>query len=163
MKKFLTLVLFFTLSACGDPLGYRNIEIKNLVSRDIKIEGLGFANNKFFPTEYEGDPSAVIGISHYGIVTTGREKERKFQEISRLKIYYKSKACLLFYLDEKNKEVYKKYINSFSEDKILALTNNGLELLTKDQYEANKGRYTLNDSNVKCLKDSREVQFGRVE
>jgi predicted 3-demethylubiquinone-9 3-methyltransferase (glyoxalase superfamily) len=55
-------------------------------------------------------------------------------------------------MDEKNSNnVYRKYTDSFEQDKILALTNNGLELLTKDQYEAAKGKYTINDKNVKCI------------
>jgi hypothetical protein len=161
MKKVLILILFFILSACGDPLGYRNIEIKNLASPNIKIEGmeLKYVNGKgeFFSVPYKGNPSTFIGISQYGIVTpsTGREMKPKFQKISNIKIYYKSKSCLLFYLDEGKSEVFNKYTNSFLPNKILVLTNNGLEFLTKEEYEANKGKYTINDSNVRCLKDEK--------
>lgn len=172
MIKIISVMALMLLGSCfyGDPIGYRNIEIKNLASSNLIIEGMEFGridgkSRGLFTANYKDDSSVFIRISHHGIITpdAARTKEPKYQQISWLKIYYKSKKCLLFFLEENDKDVFGKYNNSFSEDKILALTNNGLELLTKDQYEANKGRYTLNDSNVKCLKDSREVQFGRVE
>ena len=160
MKKIISVISVMFLWSCfyGDPIGYRNIEIKNLASPNVIIEGMeyGRVDGKvgFFSAKYKDDPSVFIGISHHGIITpdAARAKEPKFQQLDRLKIYYKSKACLLFYLNEKNKEVFNKYHASSLTEKILALTNNGLELLTKEQYEANKGKYTINDSNVKCIK-----------
>ena len=93
-------------------------------------------------------------VSHHGIVTPdkARSKEPKFQQLYWLKIYYKSKKCLLFYLDENNKDVFQMYINSFKKDKILTINKNGLEFMTPDQYQSAKGKYTINDSNVNCLK-----------
>jgi hypothetical protein len=160
MKKIILVMTLMFLGSCflGEPFGYENIEIKNLASPNLIIEGMeyGLIDDKtqgFFPVQYKGDPSVFIGISHYGIIPhEGRVKEPKFQRIKRLKIYYKSKKCLLFYLDENNKDIFAKYDGSFEAGKILTITKNGLELLTKDQYESAKGKYTINDSNVNCLK-----------
>jgi len=169
-KNSFKIVLIATLTlvvSCflGHPRGYVNQEIKNLASPNLIIEGMEFrrvsGKGEFFPSRYKNDLTTFIGISAHGMIPDGlRERVAKYQQLTSLKVYYKSKKCLLFNLDN---TVFNKYENSFRKDKILALTNNGLELLTKDQYEANKGKYTLNDSNVKCLKDSREVQFGQVE
>ena len=162
MKKIISVMALMFLGSCfyGDPIGYRNIEIRNLASSNLIIEGMEFgrSNSKshgLSAAKYENDPSIFIGVSHHGIITpdVARTKEPKFQQLYWLKIYYKSKKCLLFYLDENNKDVFGKYTESFKKDKILAITNNGLELLTKDQYEAVKGTYTINDSNVKCIKE----------
>ena len=166
MAKIILVIALMFLESCflGHPRGYVNQEIKNLASPNLIIEGMEFRNVDkkidekgwgFFPARYKDDPSVFIGISGYGIIPDGlREKAPKYQRLIRLKIYYKSKKCLLFYLDEKNSNnVYRKYTDSFEQDKILALTNNGLELLTKDQYEAAKGKYTINDKNVKCIEE----------
>jgi len=159
MKKIIFIIAAMFLGSCfyGDPLGYRNIEIKNLSSPNIIIEGMEYrrvsGKGEFFPAKYD-DASLSIGISHHGIITpdAARTKEPKYREFDRLKIYYKSKKCLLFYLDEGNKDVFSKYRNSYKKDRILVLTKNGLEFMTPDQYESAKGKYTINDSNVNCLK-----------
>lgn len=161
MKKIIFIAALSLLGSCfyGDPIGYRNIEIKNLLSPNLIIEGMEYrrinGKGEFFLAKYQDNPSVFIGISHHGIITpdAARAKEPKYQQLDRLKIYYKSKSCLLFYLNEQNDDVFKKYRDSYKKDKILALTSNGLEFLTKEQYEANKGKYTLNDSNVRCLKN----------
>ena len=152
------MVLIF-LESCflEAPRGFVNIEIKNLVSPNIIIEGMQYeivdGEVGFFPAKYKDNSSVFIGISDHGIIPDGlREKYPKFQRIGRLKIYYRSKKCLLFN-DKKNISVYRKYRDSFEQNKILVLTNNGLELLTPDQYEAAKGKYTINDKNVKCIKE----------
>jgi hypothetical protein len=157
MKKIISLMVLMFLGSCflGHPRGYVNQEIKNLASPNLIIEGMEYrrANGKvgFFPTQYKDDLSDFIGISDHGIIPDGlREKAPKYQQLNRLKVYYKSKRCLLFYLDN---TVYSKYLDSFRKDKILALTKNGLELLTKDQYESAKDKYTINDKNVKCIKE----------
>lgn len=166
MAKIIFLMVLIFLESCflGHPRGYRNIEIKNLASPNLIIEGMEFRRIDkkidgkswgFFPAKYKDDPSTFIGISSYGIIIPdeARAKEPKFQQIGRLKIYYKSKKCLLFYLDGSNKNVFNKYQVSFLKENVLALTSKGLELLTPEQYEAAKGKYTINDKNVKCIKE----------
>jgi hypothetical protein len=166
MKKIISVMSLVFLGSCflGHPRGYRNVEIKNLLSPNLIIEGMEFRRIDkkidgkswgFFPAKYKDDPSVFIRISSYGIITPdeAREKEAKFQQIDRLKIYYKSKKCLLFYLNGGDKDIFNKYQVSFLKENILAITNNGLELLTPEQYESAKGKYTINDSNVKCIKE----------
>lgn len=161
MKK-IAIAAMLLLGSCfyGDPIGYRNIEIKNLASPNLIIDGMEFRrvdgkSRGLFPAKYEDNSSTFIGISHHGIITPDavRTKEPKFQQLYWLKIYYKSKKCLLFYLDENNKDVFDKYHASSLREKILVLTSKGLELITKEQYESNNGKYTINDSNVKCIKE----------
>ena len=161
MKKIISVISMLLLGACfyGDPIGYRNIEIKNLASPNLIIEGMEFRrvdgkSRELFSAMYKDNSSTFIGVSHHGIVTPdkARSKEPKFQQLYWLKIYYKSKKCLLFYLDENNKDVFQMYINSFKKDKILTINKNGLEFMTPDQYQSAKGKYTINDSNVNCLK-----------
>ena len=160
MKKIHLVVSLMVLGSCflGHPRGYVNQEIKNLASPNLIIEGKEFRridgrNWEFFQSNYKDDPTVFIGISDHGIIPDGlRERASKYQQLTGLKIYYKSKKCLLF-SDEENVIVYRKYREAFEQNKILALTNNGLELLTPEEFEARKGKYTINDSNVKCIKD----------
>ena len=160
MKKIIYAMALMFLESCflGHPRGYVNQEIKNLASPNLIIEGIEFrrVDGKsigFSSAWYKNDPSIFIGISDHGIIPDGlRKRVPKYQELTGLKIYYGSKKCLLLN-DEKNLVIYHKYRDSFEQNKILALTNNGLELLTPDQYEAAKGKYTINDKNVKCIKE----------
>lgn len=166
MKKLLLFTTTLFIFSCHTS-GYMNIQIYNLASKDIIIEGRTihhcFQQNgntvckQKDNIKYIGDYSQSFGFSRYRRGRLYLKPKREFQDLDAIKIYYKSKSCLVFKYDEYTNDnitpVYEKilYDKSYKGNGIIVLTKDGLEIMTKEQYESNKNRYTLNDSNVRCL------------
>jgi hypothetical protein len=157
IKRIILVIIFCGLFSC-ERTGFFNVRFQNLASESIIIEGI-----KDIKCEKVGrictesgvklkqDYSKSFGLSHYRWGRSYLTKKPHFQELYGIKIYYKSKSCLIFRYNifDDIAPIYDKN----NDQAILALTNKGLELLTPDQYEAAKGKYTINDSNVKCIKE----------
>ena len=162
MKKNIAIILALVFTAF-DLVGYRNIEIKNLASKNIYIEGServcektnnGMLECQLTQNKYTGDSSISFGLSLHAMGSdhSGINKEKLFQEFYEIKVYYKSKNCLIFQ-DRNPLKINDKYLQSLTGNNVLIFTNNGLELITKEEYEAKKNIYTINDKNVKCIKN----------
>ena len=163
MKRLLEIILVITcnfLFGC-EKVGFFNVEIKNLASDSIVIDGIkdvpcGKPPYGRICTEsgvgLNQNYSKSFGLSHYRWGRGYLTDRPQFQELYGVKIYYKSKSCLIFQYNIFD-DMTSLYERSRSKGDILALTKNGLELMTKDQYEAAKGKYTINDKNVKCIKE----------
>ena len=174
MKKMLFIALFTITSSCTQQ-GFVNIKIQNLASKDIYIEGRirnicnsnsaisfnDFCMKNYSVTDfvkYRKDFSKSFGLSNWTVRSRWQnlETKKEFEDLDALKIYYKSKSCLIFKYDKyRNDTIINLYMRSMKNQSILALTVNGIEILNKEEYESQKDKYTLNDSNVKCLKDVR--------
>ncbi len=161
------------LSSCEQG-GYINAEIKNLASSDIFAEGFNHCEKSIYgglscsdgSNVYEGDLSRVIGLSSYGFgkhigtekvsnyalgnPINGREVKSHFPKFRHAKFYYKSKTCLI--LEISFLDLYPLYEASLVAKEVLVFTSNGLEVISKEEYESKKGTYTINDKNVKCIK-----------
>jgi len=174
MKKIINIILLLILTACTQT-GFVNIKIHNLASKEILIEGqvrnicnaadrdksiqdfCKRRNSSENFVKYEGDVSQEFGTSKWLVRWRWSkpylERKNQFIDSDNLRIYYKSKSCLIFEFDQHNNTLISLYLNAFREKKILVLTNNGLEVISKEDYESSKGKYRINDSNVRCLRD----------
>lgn len=169
LKLFILFNFLIILSSCGQR-GFVNIEIKNIASKEIYVEGrmrshCNFINDDFCKTQakekfksYKNNMPESFGFSlwtaNWRWSEPKLERYNKFEDLDAIKIYYKSKACPIFEYNKyyKGGDIISLYNQAIAENKIIVLTIRGLELLTKEQYEGNKDNYVINDSDVKCLK-----------